>query len=99
MVADSGAPGRSQEQADLGKRSFEDLMNRLEEVVESLEAGKLPLERSLELFEEGVRLSRHASGRLDSAERKIEELLASGSQAIVSDTKTARPGGEPPTGF
>jgi exodeoxyribonuclease VII small subunit len=56
--------------------SFEDVQKRLSKIVEQLEAGDLPLERSLELFEEGVRLSRAAQERLDSAERRVEELLS-----------------------
>lgn len=63
------------------EQTFETLMERLEKVVELLEAGNLPLEKSMTLFEEGVQLSRLASGRLESAERKIEELLSDGSKA------------------
>jgi exodeoxyribonuclease VII small subunit len=55
--------------------SFEASARRLTQIVEQLEAGDLPLERSLELFEEGVRLARAAQVRLDSAERRVEELL------------------------
>jgi exodeoxyribonuclease VII small subunit len=55
--------------------SFEDAARRLGEIVEELEAGDLPLERSLALFEEGVRLARTAQERLDRAERRVEELL------------------------
>lgn len=62
------------------EQTFESMMSRLEKVVELLEAGNLPLEKSMTLFEEGVRLSRQASGRLESAERKIEELLSDGSK-------------------
>jgi exodeoxyribonuclease VII small subunit len=56
--------------------SFEDVQKRLAKIVEQLEVGDLPLERSLELFEEGVRLTRAAQERLDRAERRVEELLA-----------------------
>ena len=63
---------------DGAEKTFEDLMRRLEEVVGALEAGSMPLEASMQLFEEGVRLSRLASERLERAERKIEELLADG---------------------
>lgn len=55
--------------------SFEESVRRLASIVEQLEAGELPLERSLELFEEGVRLARAAQERLDRAERRVEELL------------------------
>lgn len=56
--------------------SFEDATRRLGAIVDELESGDLPLERSLELFEEGVRLARAAQERLDKAERRVEELLA-----------------------
>jgi exodeoxyribonuclease VII small subunit len=60
------------------KKSFEDSLRELEEIVEQLEAGDLPLERSLELFEQGVVLSRECQRRLDEAERKVEILLKEG---------------------
>ncbi|HUG43412.1 MAG TPA: exodeoxyribonuclease VII small subunit [Acidobacteriota bacterium] len=56
-------------------KDFEQALKRLEEIVAELEKGELPLERSLELFEEGVRLSKFCSERLDEAERKVEILL------------------------
>ena len=55
--------------------SFEDILGRLETVVDRLERGDLPLEDSLAVFEEGIRLSRLGSQRLDRAERRVEELL------------------------
>jgi exodeoxyribonuclease VII small subunit len=55
--------------------SFEEATRRLQQIVSELEGGDLPLDRSLALFEEGVRLARSAEERLDRAERRIEELL------------------------
>ena len=55
--------------------SFEDALRRLSEIVEKLEDGELPLEDSLKLFEEGIRLARTSQARLDAAERRVEELL------------------------
>ncbi len=55
--------------------SFEESARRLTAIVEQLEGGERPLERSLELFEEGVRLARAAKVRLDRAEQRVEELL------------------------
>ena len=54
---------------------FEDALARLEVVVARLEGGDLPLEEALSLFEEGVRLTRLCSARLDEAERKVSLLL------------------------
>jgi exodeoxyribonuclease VII small subunit len=55
--------------------SFEASISRLTEIVEQLERGDLPLEESLRLFEEGVKLSRTSQEKLDRAQRKVEELL------------------------
>ena len=44
--------------------------------MEALEAGDLPLEQSLRLFEEGVKLSRASQATLDGAEKRVEELLS-----------------------
>ena len=55
--------------------SFEDGIKRLSEIVQTLERGDLPLEESLQLFEEGVGLSRASQERLDSAQKRVEELL------------------------
>jgi exodeoxyribonuclease VII small subunit len=55
--------------------SFEESLKSLEGIVAQLEEGDLPLEKSLELFEEGVRLSRKCQQRLEQAERRIEILV------------------------
>jgi exodeoxyribonuclease VII small subunit len=55
--------------------SFEEAIKRLSEIVQTLERGDLPLEESLRLFEEGVRLSRASQEKLDSAQKRVEELL------------------------
>jgi exodeoxyribonuclease VII small subunit len=57
---------------DLG---FEASLTSLEKIVEQLESGDLPLERALELFEEGVALARRCQSQLEEAERKVELLL------------------------
>jgi exodeoxyribonuclease VII small subunit len=54
---------------------FEDALERLEDIVKTLEAGDLGLDKSLELFEEGIRLSRFCHGKLEQAERRVEILL------------------------
>ena len=54
--------------------SFEVSLEALEEIVRQLEQGDLSLERSLELFEQGIRLSRECQERLNQAERRIEIL-------------------------
>lgn len=54
---------------------FDEAVEKLEGIVERLETEDLPLEESLRLFEEGVLLARASQGKLDAAERKVEELL------------------------
>jgi exodeoxyribonuclease VII small subunit len=56
--------------------SFEAAIKRLSEIVQTLERGELPLEESLRLFEEGVKLSRISQQRLNAAEKRVEQLLA-----------------------
>lgn len=56
-------------------KSFEASLEALEQIVQQLEQGDLPLEKSLELFEQGIRLSRECQERLSQAERRIEVLL------------------------
>ena len=57
--------------ADAG---FDQVLERLRQVVERLETGSLGLEQSLQAFEEGVRLSRRGAEMLDRAERRVEML-------------------------
>jgi len=72
-------PRREQVTKDLsGAQTFEMQLASLERIVRELERGDLPLDRSLELFEQGVRLSRECQERLNEAERRIEVLLRSG---------------------
>lgn len=60
------------------EKSFEKSLDELEKIVAKLEAGDLPLEESLKLFEEGVKLSRYCRERLTNAERRIEMLMSDG---------------------
>jgi exodeoxyribonuclease VII small subunit len=53
---------------------FEDALQRLEQIVDQLEAGDLPLEDSLKVFEEGVALARRCAKYLEEAEKRIELL-------------------------
>jgi exodeoxyribonuclease VII small subunit len=54
---------------------FEQAMEQLEEIVTKLEKGDLPLEYAIDLFQEGMRLSRLCNQKLESVERKIDILL------------------------
>lgn len=54
---------------------FEDAMARLELIVAELEKGDLPLDESLKIFEEGIKLSKSCLKILDDTERKVEILV------------------------
>ncbi len=54
---------------------FESALERLEHIVKTLESGELALDNALELFEEGVRLSRFCHQKLEQAERRVEILI------------------------
>lgn len=55
---------------------FEKAFQQLEKIVQRLEGEELPLDDSLQLFEEGIRLSRFCHQRLEEVEKKIELILA-----------------------
>ena len=57
------------------EKAFEEALKELEEIVNRLEQGDLPLEDALQLFEQGVRLSRLCHTRLDEAQKRVEVLL------------------------
>lgn len=85
--------GVQAQREDESSPAFEDILARLGTVVERLESGELPLEESLALFEEGVRLSRLGGARLDEAERRVERLLHDDGTTVRVDA-SARNGGE-----
>lgn len=58
----------------VGELPFEEALERLERIVESMESGELPLEQLLHRFDEGSRLVRQCQGRLNEADLKIQQL-------------------------
>jgi exodeoxyribonuclease VII small subunit len=54
---------------------FEDHLKRLEQIVDQLEAKEAPLDQSLALFEEGVKLARACQTALEQAKKKVEILV------------------------
>ncbi|MCX7843259.1 MAG: exodeoxyribonuclease VII small subunit [Clostridia bacterium] len=56
-------------------KSFEEALSELEQIVQKLERGELPLDESIEIFARGIELSKHCSKRLDEIERKITVLI------------------------
>lgn len=58
------------------KKTFEEAVERLEEIVKALESGKSGLDETLRLYEEGIALVRECNEKLDGAEQKIRMLTA-----------------------
>lgn len=69
---------------------FEKKLNRLEEIVAKMERGELPLEDSLKMFEEGVKLSRECHQQLTAAEQKVQKLVSVSEkgEAVTEDFAT-----------
>lgn len=61
---------------------FEQAMEQLETIVSKLESGDVPLEQAIELFQEGMRLSKICGQKLESVERRIEMLLEEDGQLV-----------------
>lgn len=56
-------------------KTFEEAMMELEQIVQKLEKGELPIDESIEYFQKGVELSRYCSKKLDEIERRITILI------------------------
>ncbi len=70
---------------------FEDLLERLEQLVHSLEAEELDLEGAIAAFEEGVGISRECHRRLDEAERRVEILRELPDGSLASEPFASEP--------
>lgn len=62
---------------------FEEMMKRLEEIVEELETGEMPLDDSLKKYEEGVKLLKLCRKRLDETKRRVEMLVKKGGKLTL----------------
>lgn len=69
------------EQPDADEERFEDRLERLEDIVEDLESGDLPLGEAFEAFEEGVDLADELQEELQEVEARVDELLDDGTEA------------------
>jgi len=76
------------------EKTFEEALRELEEIVNRLEGGDLPLEEALQLFEEGVRLSRSCHTKLDEAQRRVEIVLKDESGKVTAHPFEGTEGGE-----
>lgn len=57
------------------KMNFEQSLQRLDEIVKSLEGGEAPLDESLNLFDEGIKLIKSCGKTLDEAEQRVVKLV------------------------
>lgn len=69
----------------MGDIKFEKAIQRLEKIVDDLEKGELDIDKSLEIFEEGIKMSRVCSKKLNEAEAKIEKLTQDQKGELVAE--------------
>jgi len=69
----------------MGEVKFEKAILRLEKIVDDLETGELDIDKSLEIFEEGIKMSRVCSKKLSEAEAKIEKLTRDQKGELVAE--------------
>ncbi len=62
--------------------NFENAIKKLEDIANELENGDLPLEKSVEKFEEGINLSKRCNKILEKAEKKISILISDGDKLV-----------------
>jgi exodeoxyribonuclease VII small subunit len=67
----------------MAKKTFEQSMKQLEQIVQELESGDLSLEKAIKKFEEGIQLSKFCSKKLEETEKKISILLKDDSGKIT----------------
>ena len=72
---------------DCTKLSYEDALDELESIIDSIEKGDLGLEKGLELYRRGDALLKHCRGKLDAAEQELEQI--SGAESESSATGSA----------
>jgi len=74
---------------------FEECLDRVEKIVDELEKGDVPLDRALELFDEGMKLSGSCRKELEEAEGKVEVLLKRNGKLQPEPFPTATQPGSP----
>lgn len=77
----------------MATQTFEAAMEKFEKVVEELESGDLPLEKSLKKFEEGIALSKFCSRKLEEIEAKVTQLVKDSKGGVI-ETPLEGPAGQ-----
>lgn len=67
----------------MAPKTFEQSMKQLERIVQELEGGDLPLETAIKKFEEGMKLTKFCSEKLDETEKKVSILLKNAEDRIA----------------
>jgi len=70
----------------MAKKTFEMAMKQLEQIVQDLETGDMPLEKAIKKFEEGIQISKYCSEKLDASEKKITLLMRDSDGKKISET-------------
>ena len=78
--------------------TFEKALERLEKIVAELEEPERGLEASLELFEEGVALSRFCRGKLEEIQKRVDVVLKETPDGLVTEPLDAEPGDDEGSG-
>lgn len=73
--------------------NFEEAMDRLEEIVSELENGDVPLEKAIDLFQQGMKLSQICGSKLEQVERKIEMIVEEDGELRKKPFDTSESGG------
>ena len=77
----------------MAKKTFETAMKQLEKIVQDLETDDMPLEKAIKTFEEGIKISKYCSEKLDESEKRITLLMQDSSGKKVSEIPFAAENG------
>ena len=77
----------------MAKKTFELAMKQLEQIVQELESGDMPLEKAIKKFEEGIKISKYCSDKLDESEKKITLLMRDPDGENISEIPFTTEGG------
>lgn len=84
MLLDSQGIRKDVSETDFSQLSFEQALIALEEVVQQLESGSVPLDQSITLYERGEKLRKLCQARLDDAQARIEKIVTDANGAASS---------------
>ncbi len=82
----------------MAEPKFEKDLEKLEDIVEALEEGGLPLDTSIKKFEEGIKLAKRCETALSSAEKKIEVLTKNAAGEVETEAFKCNPESEEESG-